>query len=342
MLEKSRFQRALKDVMRLGRGHFVDRSPQHPLSDTLPTIFLAKKYNMPWIQISITTNSQQCETVESVLLEQGAVSVTLADAVDTPIYEPQPGETPLWPNTTVTALFEPDQHNQHQLTKIIKQQIAHLPHQAFNCTMLADQNWQRAWLSEFKPMQFADNLWICPSAYTPPDPKAVNIFLDPGLAFGTGTHPTTALCLQWLAKQKLKGKTIIDYGCGSGILAIAAVKLGAKSAWCVDNDMQALVATRDNIERNGLSLEQLHTVLPEDMPAIKADLLIANILAKPLLSLMPTFQDLLKHKAPIGLSGILHSQKDQIIHHYQPHFSINTIEQQEEWCLLSGQRSKLA
>ncbi len=293
---------------------------------------------MPWIQISITTNDQQCQAIESILLEQGAASVTLSDAVDTPIYEPQPGETPLWPNTAITGLFEQDQHDQCQLTQTIKQRIQPIPHQAFDCSILADQNWQRAWHSEFKPMQFADNLWICPSAYTPPAPKAVNIFLDPGLAFGTGTHPTTALCLKWLAKQKLKGRTVIDYGCGSGILAIAAVKLGAKAAWCFDNDMQALIATRNNIERNALDISKLHTVLPQDLPNIHADLLIANILAKPLLSLMPTFQGLLKAKAPIALSGILHSQVDTISSHYQSHFSLDTLKQQEEWCLLAGHR----
>ncbi len=289
---------------------------------------------MSWIQVKIATQADACEQLEAQLMDNGAASVTLADSVDTPIYEPKKGETPLWPNTTVTALFPTETHSLDSLQTQLNAQLSI----SFSIETLPEQDWTRQWMSAFKPMRFAKNLWICPSAYTPPDPKAVNIMLDPGLAFGTGTHPTTALCLRWLATQKLKGKTIIDYGCGSGILAIAAVKLGAKAAWCVDNDMQSLIATRDNVTRNQLELTQLHTVLPEDLPDIRADLLIANILAKPLISLMPTFQQHLKPKAPIALSGILATQANEVSAHYQAAFSLQPPAQEEEWCLLAGQK----
>ncbi|MBX9704977.1 MAG: 50S ribosomal protein L11 methyltransferase, partial [Gammaproteobacteria bacterium] len=205
---------------------------------------------MNWQQIHITTTKEVAALVEDVLLELGSLAVTYQDAANQALFEPAPDETPLWDHVELTALFGEDA----DLTAV----IATLSHQfpTLDCEVeyLADQEWERAWLKDFKPMQFGSNTWICPTGFDAPDPEAINILLDPGLAFGTGTHPTTALCLTWLDQNDIQGQTVIDYGCGSGILAIAALKHGASEVIAIDHDPQALIATRDNAERNNLDL----------------------------------------------------------------------------------------
>jgi len=281
---------------------------------------------MPWQQITCHSDAEHYEALETQLFELGAVSVTLQDAQDQPLLEPGPGETPIWQEVVLKALFTEEQD-------IIAIQQA-FPDNTIE--RIADQNWERAWLDQFQPMQFADNLWICPSEFTPPDPNAVNIFLDPGLAFGTGTHPTTALCLQWLAQEDLSHKTVIDYGCGSGILAIAAAKLGAKKVYCIDNDPQALVATADNAKRNHLDEQCIIPLAPADLPNQRVDLLKANILAKPLIELAPHFAHLLKRHGHIALSGILAEQAPAVRQAYAATFHMDAPVSQGDWYRLSG------
>ena len=203
--------------------------------------------------------------------------------------------------------------------------------------ILEDQDWSRAWLDDFKPMRFGEQVWICPSVYSPPEPNAVNILLDPGLAFGTGTHPTTAMCLTWLDGHPPQDKTVIDYGCGSGILALAAGKLGAKRILAVDNDPQALLATRDNSANNQLA-DRIETFLPDALPHLHCDLLLANILAGPLIELAPIFHTLVKPGGELVLSGLLQSQAETIIQAYKTMFTLNVEQQLEEWVCLHGTR----
>ena len=190
-------------------------------------------------------------------------------------------------------------------------------------------------MENFKPICFGEKLWIVPSWHEPPQPNTVNILLDPGLAFGTGTHPTTALCLQWLDKADLTGKTVIDYGCGSGILAIAAALLGANKVIGVDTDPQALEATQANAQRNGVIIE---TYLPQHCPTVECDLLLANILAGPLMELMPRFVELTRPDTQLVLSGILDVQADTVSQHYQTEFKMDNAVVLEEWVRLSGVR----
>jgi len=294
---------------------------------------------MPTIQLSLTTDPQHAEAFEDALLAAGALCVTLNDNADQPLFEPGVGETPLWDNTLLCGLFDAETDMDSVLEQL-QQQIGELP--GYKIDILEDKDWVREWMTHYKPMQFGERLWICPSWTPPPNPDAVNLMLDPGLAFGTGTHPTTALCLRWLDAQDLRGKTVIDYGCGSGILAIAALLLGAEHAICVDNDPQALTATRDNAERNHLDLSRLTICLPQHTPVLigeqKADVFIANILAGPLISLAEKFASLSKPGAPIVLSGILANQASMVSDAYSAWFAMQPATQDEDWVRLNGVR----
>ena len=290
---------------------------------------------MPWVQLKPHIASPQAEQLEAVLMELGAVAVTMTDAEDQPLFEPPLGTTPLWDNTIVTGLYAADTDTTRLLEQIKSCLGAPLPE--YKLEILDDQDWCRAWMDGFKPMRFGQRVWICPSTYEPPEPEAVNILLDPGLAFGTGTHPTTAMCLTWLDECPPVGKTVIDYGCGSGILALAAAKLGAKTLWAIDNDPQALLATRSNSEQNGLS-DLIQTCLPEQFATQQADLLLANILAGPLHDLASRFADLVKPGGQLVLSGLLEDQAEGIIQTYRPWFDISLYRQEEEWVCLHGTR----
>lgn len=279
------------------------------------------------------------DKVEEALLEAGALSVTLEDAGDEPIYEPDTDRPSLWSDTRLTALFPADA-DMGAVTARLKADlgVAQLP--PHRIEPLEDRNWVREWLKDFKPMRFGARLWICPTAYTPPDPEAVNLILDPGLAFGTGTHPTTALCLEWLDGAQVKGLEVTDYGCGSGILAIAAARLGARHVWAVDNDPQALVATADNAARNGVTAA-LSVCLPPAYPDHEADLILANILAGPLVSLAPLFAAHLKPGGRLVLSGILKAQEPDIRHAYQASgFSGFETESKGDWIRITAVRKQ--
>lgn len=241
---------------------------------------------MPWIQLRIHSSSEHAETLSDLLLEEGSVSITFEDGKDTPIFEPKLGETPLWADTVVVALFDAGT----DLTPTVEmlKQLPFLEGKLnYKIEQIEDKDWVREWMDSFHPIQFGKRLWICPSWREIPDPEAVNVILDPGLAFGTGTHPTTALCLEWLDGLDLQGKQLVDFGCGSGILAVAGLKLGATNAIGIDIDYQAINASRDNAKRNGVD-DRLSLYLPEDQPKdIQADVLVANILAGPLRELAP-------------------------------------------------------
>ncbi|MBD2815410.1 50S ribosomal protein L11 methyltransferase [Xenorhabdus sp. Flor] len=290
---------------------------------------------MPWIQLRLNTTGQQAEALGDELIESGAVSVTFQDSHDTPIFEPLPGETRLWGDTDVIGLYDAETD-----MKAVVRQLEQIPQLGkgfvHKIEQLEDKDWEREWMDNFHPMRFGHRLWICPSWREVPDPDAVNVMLDPGLAFGTGTHPTTSLCLQWLDGLALEGKTVIDFGCGSGILAIAALKLGAKHAIGIDIDPQAIQASRDNAERNGVS-EQLTLYLSKDQPEnLECDIVIANILAGPLRELAPIIGSLPKSGGLLGLSGVLASQAEDVAEAYGNEFIIDPIAEQEEWCRITG------
>jgi len=291
---------------------------------------------MAWIQITFITHRDIAEPLSELLHENSALSVTLQEGGDEKIFEPAIGETPLWQDTQVVALFEDDAPIEDVLVTL-KQKLDCNTFPAYEICNVEDQDWERAWLDDFKPMQFGENLWIVPSAYEPTDVSATNIALDPGLAFGTGTHPTTSLCLTWLDKNKAEHDVVVDYGCGSGILAIAAAKLGAAKVIGVDIDPQAIDATYRNAENNQVS-NIIEAYLPKQYELKAADLLLANILANPLHELAEHFSQGVKTGGRIVMSGILKEQAEQIIEKYQQWFDMDEPIFKEEWGLLTGVR----
>jgi ribosomal protein L11 methyltransferase len=271
--------------------------------------------------------------------EFGAVSVSVEpdqDAGSVPIFEPGPGETPLWKVARVTGLFEPDT-DLESIIAAARSGLALPGNSDWQTDTLADQAWERVWMDDFQPLKMGERLWICPSWLQAPDPDGVNVLMDPGLAFGSGTHPTTAMCLQWLDAHIHGGEQLIDFGCGSGILAIAALKLGAASALGIDNDPQAITASRENAERNGVA-ETLSTILAADAAPEAAGLLVANILAAPLIELAPKLSALVRPGGRIVLSGILDSQADEVAARYAPDFDLDPIAHDHEWVRISGTR----
>ena len=290
---------------------------------------------MAWIQFIFSSTPDGADPLSDHLSECGASAVTFQDNEDQPIYEPEIGSTPLWQATNVIALFEADSDTDNIIV-----QLTHLMAPStvpqYRIEAVEDKDWVREWMDNFHPMCFGEQLWICPSWHQPAKPDAINIMLDPGLAFGTGTHPTTALCLNWLDQAQVKNKVVIDYGCGSGILAIAAALLGAKKVIGVDIDPQALEATQANAKRNGVQIE---TYLPEACPDISADLVIANILAGPLQTLAPTLVKLSKPKSDIILSGILATQSEAVSKTYRTWFEMQPPIQKEDWIRLAGHRN---
>lgn len=287
-----------------------------------------------WYQLQIEQcHRDEVEQLSEALDESGALSLSLTDKNDDPVLEPELGTTPLWPDVVITALYtEPAE------VEAAKQTLkAQYPHLNITIHELADQDWERAWMDDFKPLCFGERLWICPSWMEPPVPNAVNLILDPGLAFGTGTHPTTSLCLSWLDQADLAGKQVIDYGCGSGILALAALKLGAAQVQAVDIDEQALQATKNNADSNGISQENLVIGFPRILQT-PVDLLIANILLAPLMTLKSQFNELLNEGGILVVSGILEEQAASLIKHYQNDFTHQFSKHHDGWSLLTFTR----
>ena len=289
---------------------------------------------MPFLQLTLDIGRAAPEPCEDVLFDLGALSVTLEDAADDPVLEPAPGETPLWPTIRIKALFPADADRDGIRGAVAR----HLPHAAApRFEEVADKAWEREWLKDFGPMRFGRRLWVCPGGLPAGSVDAVRVELDPGLAFGTGTHPTTAMCLDWLDGHELAGRDVVDYGCGSGILAIAALKLGAVRALAVDIDPQALIATRENAQRNQV-VSGLTVTGDAALPDRSTDLLIANILAGPLVDLAPGFAAAVRPGAAIILSGILAEQADAVTAAYRAWFDIALTATREGWGLLSGRR----
>jgi len=297
---------------------------------------------MPFLELSIVCKSSEEARAEVALNELGALSVSLLDAADAEneraILEPGVGETPLWQDITLLALFEHGTHEALLLHALDAYDDGIEWHRA-EFKIVEDQDWERAWLDQFKPMQFGMRTWIIPWHMQAPAEAehAVIIRLDPGLAFGSGTHPTTDLCLQWLDGLNLQGNSVLDFGCGSGILALAALKLGAKHAIGVDNDPQALLASVDNAERNGVG-EHLQVFLPENEPVQQYPIVVANILASALIQLVDLLASRVQAGGMIALSGILHNQADEVLTSYTPYFEALQVTQLEDWVRIDGRR----
>lgn len=289
---------------------------------------------MPFLQLTLELGKTDPEQAEAALFAIGALSVTLEDAADDPILEPAPGALPLWPTVNVKALFDGTTPQQQVIDALTEQLDSPVPAHRFE--LLADRHWEREWLKDFHAMQFGERLWICPDGQRPDDADAIIVDLDPGLAFGTGTHPTTAMCLHWLDQHAPQGHSVIDYGCGSGILAIAALKLGAAHVHGVDIDPQALLASRDNAERNHVSAALTLSLNDHDLQP--ADLVIANILAGPLESLAPRLAELTKANGHIVLSGVLTEQAQAVQNRYATWFDMQPITTQGDWARLCGIR----
>lgn len=289
---------------------------------------------MPFYQLAIDLGSADPGPAETACLALGAMSVSLADAADHPVLEPAPGETPLWPEIRMCALYPADA--EPRIVAATLMAVLALPAEAIRIEEVADRIWEREWLKDFRPMRFGKRLWVCPGGQPPGEPDAIVLELDPGLAFGTGTHATTAMCLEWLDGFPLAGLRVLDYGCGSGILALAALRLGAATACAVDIDPQALLATRDNARRNGLLAQlEIHEAL--DMPPGPFDLVLANILAGPLQQLAPDLARL----CPAGtllLAGLLGAQAAEVADAYSPWFDIETAARRDGWIALIGHR----
>ncbi|MBC52322.1 MAG: 50S ribosomal protein L11 methyltransferase [Gammaproteobacteria bacterium] len=290
---------------------------------------------MPWLQIKARITDAEAPQMEQLFQSVGAVSVTLLDAEDEPVFQLDPDTTPLWQQTLLCALFEADVDPDDIIATITAG--SRLLESDLLSENIADQDWERAWMSDFRPMRFGERLWVCPSWSEPPEPDAVNIMLDPGLAFGSGTHPTTALCLAWLDSQPLVNKSVIDYGCGSGILAIAAALLGASRVVAVDNDPQAVTASGNNRDMNGISPALMTVHLPGE-PHEPADVVVANILSGPLAELTPILASLTRPGGKLILSGVLADQTDALMATYEPFFTMQTPVIQDEWVRIEGTR----
>lgn len=272
---------------------------------------------------------------ESACFASGALSVSLADAADHPVLEPGPGEMPLWPDIRLSAIF-PAAVDPRMVAATLMAVLA-LPADSIRIEELADRVWEREWLKDFRPMRFGQRLWVCPGGQRPADPGATLLELDPGLAFGTGTHATTAMCLEWLDGFPLAGTRVLDYGCGSGILALAALKLGAASAWAVDIDPQALLATRDNARRNALETRLEVRAAGDDLPG-PFDLVLANILAGTLRQLAPDFARLCRPAGTLLLAGLLDAQATEVADAYRPWFHVESGIQRDGWTVLLAER----
>ncbi|MDC0220575.1 50S ribosomal protein L11 methyltransferase [Gammaproteobacteria bacterium] len=290
-----------------------------------------------WQQLKIQLHSEDASYFEQILFDSDAISISYLDAEDQPVFQEEPGSTPLWDNTFLLCLFNTKTDLGSLLNKL-RCNTKVLNNKTLNIELIEDQDWERSWMKDFEPIQFGEKLWICPSWLSPPEPNAVNIKLDPGLAFGTGNHATTSLCLRWLDQADVRGSEVIDYGCGSGVLSIASALLGAVKVHSVDNDPQAISATIDNSRRNKVPGDVLTTYLPEAVPPVHADILIANILERPLIDLSEKFAELVKKGGYIALSGLLEEQIPSLLSCYDRWFDMGAPQVEQGWVLLCGTR----
>jgi len=293
---------------------------------------------MPWLQLKIISPRRYAESLEDSLLASGAASVTFEDNADQPILEPGLGETPLWDNVKITGLFEAQIDTAKTIATAERKFGNRLPE--YKWEQLEDKDWEREWMKNYHAIRCGERLWICPSWQQPPEPDKINLMLDPGLAFGTGTHPTTFMCMQWIDGHDFTDLDVVDYGCGSGILGIATLLMGAKKVIGVDIDPQALLATTENARRNNLPDDAMPVFLPQDCPRIQADVMLANILAGPLAELASALNDMTKPGGKICLSGILAIQADTVKQAYSAWFDFDPLTTQEEWVRLTATKMR--
>jgi len=291
---------------------------------------------MPWIQLTLSCSEEHAPQVGDMLMANGAQAVTYRDGADTPIFEPRPGDIILWEHTLATGLFEAETDIKSVIANLKKSNVFS-DNVQYKVDALEDKDWEREWMDNFHPIRFGDKLWICPSWREIPEPDAVNILLDPGMAFGTGTHPTTAMCLRWIDANPPTGKTVVDFGCGSGILGIAALLFDAENVIGIDIDQQALIATKDNAERNHVG-DKFSLYLPSQQPQTQVELVLANVLAGPLRELADTILDFVAPGGQLVLSGILERQIEGVIEAYQPQIQFDTPTIDGDWAMLSGTR----
>ena len=286
-------------------------------------------------EISLCITAVQHVAVEATLEDLGAISISLLDAKNEPLFVNEVNESPLWKYITITALFDKNKKLEHIQTTL--EEVLAYPIE-ISRRNVDHQEWQTSWRQDLQPLRFANRLWVCPSWCNIPDPFAINIRLDPGIAFGTGTHPTTALCLEWLANHPPIDKCVVDFGCGSGILAIATYFLGAKSILAVDHDPQATQATHTNIKRNKISPHIIRVVTAPYLDPTSCELVMANVLLQPLIQLEPQFANSIVATGKIILSGILQQQYEQLEQYYTAHFNIEKIYSKKEWLLIEASR----
>jgi len=289
-----------------------------------------------FVELSFELGPLDPEAAEAACFGCGASAVTFVDSKDDPILEPLPGEFRLWPDTRMQALFAEDADGPEHLVTLLSAALG-VPATLIRARAVEDRAWEREWLKDFHAMRFGERLWICPHHEQVADPNAVVVRMDPGLAFGTGTHPTTALCLEWLDRRPLAGARVIDYGCGSGVLAVASVKLGAAEAHCFDIDPQALIATRDNAESNQVADRVLLHNSADSLPG-GVDVLLSNILSGPLCELAPRFAALVRPGGDLVLAGLMEHEVSDVTHAYDAWFDIRPFGQREGWVGLSGRR----
>ena len=291
---------------------------------------------MSWLQIHLTIAKEKIPPLELLLENMGAHSVTLRDAADQPLLEPMPGDIPLWNKVRLTGLF-PNSANRKLISIAIEQTLDPNDVGSIVFEKLKDQVWERTWMQDFKPMRFGHRLLICPTEDQPPESGRTVVKLEPGLAFGTGSHTTTELCLCWLDAADLKGKSLMDFGCGSGILAIAALLLGADSVTAVDHDPQARQASVDNARKNGVS-DRMRVCSNDEIPKHKVDIVVANILAKTLIELEPIFAAYMKKHGNLILSGVLREQVNKVNNIFSRDFDMQPSVMLDDWSLLIGIR----
>ncbi|MEE9559835.1 MAG: 50S ribosomal protein L11 methyltransferase [Acidiferrobacterales bacterium] len=297
---------------------------------------------MPWLKLELETDCNDVANVVQALEECGALAVTISDARDQALFEDDVDATALWAHNRVSGLF-PAGADIAALVQQLEQSTQTAL--AYRVEPLAERDWQSACTDSHGPLHFGANLWVCPTWSKPPAADTVNVFIDPGLAFGSGAHPSTQLCLTWLAEHGCERRQVIDYGCGSGILAIAALKLGAARAWGVDHDLRALQVSEANAAYNGVA-ERYRALTPASLPhALVADIVFANILAKPLIELAPALINRMKPGAALILSGLLEEQAGQVLAHYAKECTLtlhvrDDPAQGRRWAMLAGRRGK--